>query len=77
MSTLRSIGFGTTWGPFPVVVWIGFATYLLLLLTAALAGLKRRAKWLRRVPLSVHRGLGVVTALAATFHLLLGLSAYL
>jgi len=77
VSTLRSIGFGTTWGPFPVVVWIGFATYLLLLLTAALAGLKRQIKALRRVPVSVHRGLGVATALAATFHLLLGLSAYL
>ena len=77
MSTPRSIGFGTTWGPLPVVAWIGFATYLLLLLTAAPAGLKRQIKALRRVPVSVHRGLGVATALAATFHLLLGLSAYL
>ena len=77
MSAIRDIAYGSSLGPFPVVVWIGFATYLLLLLTAALAGLKRQIKALRRVPVSVHRGLGVATALAATFHLLLGLSAYL
>lgn len=76
MNTLRTVAFGATWGPFPVVVWIGFATYLLLLVTAALASLKRYVKPLRRVSVSVHRSLAVVTALLATFHLLLGLSAY-
>ncbi|MDD4903890.1 MAG: hypothetical protein PHV11_03480 [Candidatus Bipolaricaulis sp.] len=77
MDFLRSVAYGTAWGPFPVVVWVGFATYFLLLVTAALASLKRHVKPLRRVPVSVHRGLGILTALLATFHLLLGLSAYL
>jgi hypothetical protein len=76
MNFLRTVGFGTIWGPFPVVVWIGLATYSLLLLTAALAGLKRQIKALRRVPVAIHRGFAVATALLATFHLLLGLSAY-
>jgi hypothetical protein len=76
MGFLRDVAFGTIWGPFPVVVWIGLATYVLLLLTAALAGLKRRIKALRRVPMAVHRGLAVAAILLATFHLVLGLSAY-
>ncbi|MGD9675058.1 MAG: hypothetical protein AB7V19_00030 [Candidatus Bipolaricaulia bacterium] len=77
MDFLRSVAYAATWGPFPVVVWVGFATYVLLLVTAALAGLKRQVRPLRRIPVSVHRGLGILTALLATFHLLLGLSAYL
>ena len=76
MGTLRSVGFGTALGPFPVVVWIGLITYFLLLVTFTLAGLKRYVKPLRRVPVSVHRGFAIATALVATFHLLLGLSAY-
>jgi hypothetical protein len=76
MDFLRNVAFGTIWGPFPVVVWIGLATYVLLLLTAALAGLKRQIKALRRVPMAVHRGLAVAAILLATFHLVLGLSAY-
>ncbi|MDD5263621.1 MAG: hypothetical protein PHU43_02175 [Candidatus Bipolaricaulis sp.] len=76
MSFLRNVAFGTIWGPFPVVVWVGLATYVLLLLTGALAGLKRQINALRRVPVAVHRGLAVAALLFATFHLVLGLSAY-
>ncbi len=76
MGFLRDVAFGTIWGPFPVVVWIGLATYVLLLLAGALAGLKRQIKTLRRVPVAVHRGLAVAAIVLATFHLVLGLSAY-
>ncbi len=76
MGFLHTVAFGTIWGPFPVVVWIGLATYVLLLLTAAVAMLKRRIKALRRVPMAVHRGLAVAAIVLATFHLVLGLSAY-
>jgi hypothetical protein len=38
--------------------------------------LKRRIKALRRVPMAVHHGLAMAVILLATFHLMLGLSAY-
>lgn len=76
MEALRSFGYGTSLGPFPVVVWLGFATLLLLLLTAGIAGLKKQIPVLRRVPVRIHRMVAVIGLVVALFHLLLGLSVY-
>jgi len=76
MEALRSFGYGTSLGPFPVVVWFGFVTLVLLLLTAGLAGLKKQIPALRRVSVRVHRGLAMMALVLGLFHLLLGLSAY-
>ncbi len=76
MEALRSFGYGTSLGPFPIVVWFGFATLLLLLLTAGIAGLKKQIPVLRRVPVRIHRMMAVIGLVVALFHLLLGLSVY-
>ena len=76
METLRSWGFDYNLGGFPIVVLIGFATYVLFGLTAALTSLKRWSKTLRRVPTRVHRRLAIAALLLGTVHLLIGLSAY-
>ncbi len=77
MEALRSFGYGTSLGPFPVVVWFGFATLVLLLLTAGTVGLKKQIPALRRVPVRVHRLMAMVSLVLALFHLVLGLSIYL
>ena len=77
MEALRSFGYGTSLGPFPGVVWFGFATLVLLLLTAGIAGLKKQIPVLRRVPVRVHRLMALVSLVLALFHLVLGLSIYL
>lgn len=76
MEALRSFGYGTSLGPFPVVVWFGFATLVLLILAAAIASLKKQIPALRRVSVRVHRGLAIVALSLAIVHLVLGLSAY-
>jgi hypothetical protein len=77
MEALRSFGYGTSLGPFPVVVWFGFATLVLLVLTAGIASLKKQVPALRRVSVKVHRGLAIASLVLALFHLALGLSVYL
>jgi hypothetical protein len=77
MEALRSFGYGTSLGPFPVVVWFGFATLVLLILAAGIAGLKKQIPVLRRVSVQVHRGLAIAGLVLALFHLVLGLSVYL
>jgi DMSO/TMAO reductase YedYZ heme-binding membrane subunit len=76
MEALRSFG-GTSLGPFPIVVWFGFATLVLLIVTAGIASLKKQIPALRRVSVRVHRGLAIAALALALFHLVLGLSVYL
>lgn len=76
MGFFNDLAFGTYLGPFPVVALVGFVTYALILTTATLALGKRWSKLLRRVPLKVHRRMGILAILLATLHLLMGVSAY-
>ena len=76
MGYLRDLAFGTHFGAFPMIALVGFVTYALILTTATLALVKRWSKWLRRVPLKVHRRMGILAILLATLHLLMGVSAY-
>ncbi len=77
MEALRLFAYGTPLGPFPVVVWFGFATLLSLLTTVGIAVLRKRVHALRRVFLRVHRAAAITTVVLALFHLALGLSAYI
>ena len=47
-----------------------------VLLTAVLVSAKRWSVRLRRVPVRVHRWMGIVAITLATLHLLMGLSNY-
>ena len=77
MNTLRALALDYYWGPFPVVVLIGFATYALFFVAALLAWLKRWVPPLRRVPVKVHRRLALAAIVLACVHLVLGLSVYI
>lgn len=76
MDFIRHIAYASSFGPFPVVVWVGLLTYLLFVSTAGLTSLKRWNKTLRRVPVKVHRRLAVAAVVVATIHLVLGMSIY-
>jgi hypothetical protein len=76
MEALRLFAYGTSLGPFPVVVWFGFTTLLFLLLTVGIAVLRKRVPALRRVFLRVHRAAAITTLVLALCHLTLGLSVY-
>ncbi len=77
MGTLRSFGYGTALGPFPVVVWFGLAALILFLAAATMAGLKKQMPLFRRVSVRAHRAIALGGFVLALLHLLLGLSAYL
>jgi DMSO/TMAO reductase YedYZ heme-binding membrane subunit len=74
---IRSLAYGHSLGPFPVVVWVGLATYAMFLCAATLVSLKRWSAALRRVPVKVHRRLAIVALALATAHLILALSIYI
>lgn len=76
MDVLRNWAYDVGLGGFPLIAIIGFVTYGLLLLTALSMLAKRWSKRLRRLPVKVHRRLALAAVLLATFHLVLGLSAY-
>ncbi len=71
MNALAHTAYTTILG-LPLVFWIGTLSYVLLAITVGLmVFLKRgpkRLKW--------HRWLGAITFILATFHMLLGVSAY-
>lgn len=75
MVFLRGLAFGTYLGPFPLVAWVGLVTYSLILAAAILAGGKKWSPRLRRVPVKVHRAMGILAVLMATLHLVMGLFA--
>jgi len=76
MNVLRNWGYEVSLGGFPLIALIGFITYALFLTTATMVSAKRWSKRLRRVPVRVHRWMGIGAIALATFHLLMGLSAY-
>ena len=76
MDVLRNWAYEVSLGGFPLIALIGFATYALFLTTAILVSAKRWSVRLRRVPVRVHRWMGISAILLATFHLLMGLSSY-
>lgn len=76
MDALRSFGYGISLGPFPVVVWFGLAALLLMVVTAAIAGLKKQVPAFRRVSVRAHRALAIGALVLALVHLALGLSVY-
>ena len=76
MGIFKDLAYGTYVGPFPMIAIIGLVTYVVIVTSAILASGKRRFRALRRVPVWVHRWLGIFAILLATLHLLMGLSSY-
>lgn len=76
MDVLRNWAYEVSLGGFPLIALIGFVTYALFLTMAILVSAKRWSVRLRRVPVRVHRWMGISAIALATFHLLMGLSAY-
>ena len=76
MDLLRNWAYEVSLGGFPLIALIGLVTYALFLTTAILVSAKRWSVRLRRVPVRVHRWMGITAITLATFHLLMGLSNY-
>lgn len=76
MRLFSDLAYGTYVGPLPMIAVVGFITYALFLSTAILVSAKRWSKRLRRVPVRVHRWMGIVAITLATLHLLMGVSNY-
>ncbi len=76
MDVLQNWAYEVSLGGFPLIALIGFITYALFLTTAIMVSAKRWSRKLRRVPVRVHRWMGIGAIALATFHLLMGLSAY-
>ena len=76
MGVFRGLAYDSYVGAFPMIAIVGFATYTLILLTAAMVSAKRYSKRLRRVPVRVHRWMWITALLLATLHLLMGVSTY-
>lgn len=74
MELLRRIAFHPL-GPFPVLFYLGIASYALLLVTGATMALARRTR--RRLPIRFHHWLAYLTLALATVHGLLALAGYL
>ena len=76
MPWLGDLAYGAYLGPLPMIAIVGFVTYTLFLTTAILVSAKRWSVRLRRIPVRVHRWMGIAAILLATLHLLMGLSNY-
>ncbi|MFC2082035.1 hypothetical protein ACFLR0_02510 [Candidatus Bipolaricaulota bacterium] len=76
MGVFRGLAYDTYMGAFPMIAIVGFFTYGLIFFTALLVSAKRYSKRLRRVPVRVHRWMGITALLLATLHLLMGVSTY-
>ena len=76
MDFIRNLAYGHFLGPLPVVAWVGAATYVLFLTTAALAFFGRRSKRLRRAAFVVHPRIALAAILLAAVHLVMALSIY-
>jgi len=76
MQTLSDWAYGIQWGRLPLIAVVGFVTYGLFAL-AAIAMISRRwNKKFTRTAFKLHRWLASAGFVAATFHLLLGVSLY-
>lgn len=77
MSFFRDLAYGAYIGPLPMIAIVGLVTYVVIVSSAIMASGKRRFRALRRVPVKVHRWMGILAILLATLHLLMGLSSYI
>ena len=76
MRFLSDFAYGFYVGPLPMIAVVGFVTYALFLTTVIMVSAKRWSRRLRRVPVKVHRWMGITAIGLATLHLLMGLSSY-
>lgn len=76
MRVFQDLAYAVFLGPFPLVAVMGFATYTVIVAAAVMASGKKWSKLLRRVPVKVHRGMGILAVLLGTLHLLMGVSLY-
>jgi DMSO/TMAO reductase YedYZ heme-binding membrane subunit len=72
MDILRSWAYAVSVGGFPLIALIGFSTHALFLTTSILVSAERWSARFRRVPVRVHRWMGIVAIALATFHLVMG-----
>lgn len=61
-------------GNYPLIMYVGILTYLMLLATAFIPMANRRG-W-TRIPLKFHFRLAYTTGILATIHALMGISGY-
>ena len=73
MRFLSDLAYGTYLGPLPMIAIVGFVTYGLFLAAAVLMVFRRR---LKRLAFKLHQWIAYAALLAATLHLLMGLSNY-
>ena len=73
MRLFSDLAYGTYLGPLPMIAVVGFVTYGLFLVAALTMRFRRR---LKRTAFKLHRWIAYAALLAATLHLLMGLSAY-
>lgn len=76
MHIFRDLAYAAFLGPFPFVAVMGFAAYAVIVAAAVMASGKKWSKLLRRVPVKVHRRMGILAVLLGTLHLLMGVSLY-
>jgi DMSO/TMAO reductase YedYZ heme-binding membrane subunit len=76
MDVLRNWAYAVSLGGFPLIALIGFITYALFLTTATMVSAKRWSVRLQRVPVRVHRWMGIVAITLATLHPLMRLSGH-
>ena len=62
-------------GNYPVIMYLGIITYLLLLVTAAIPRTNRKG-W-TRIPIKYHIRLAYITGILATIHGLMAISGYI
>ena len=76
MRFFSDLAYGTTVGPLPMIAVVGFITYGLFLVATGTILLRRQLKRFARTAFKLHRWIAFAALLAATLHLLMGLSAY-
>ena len=76
MRLLSDFAYGIYVGPLPMIAVVGFVTYGLFLAAAGVMLSKRRLKRFARRAFRLHRWIASAALIVATFHLLMGLSAY-
>ena len=62
-------------GNYPVIMYLGIITFLLLLVTAAIPRTNRKG-W-TRIPIKYHIRLAYITGVLATIHGLMAISGYI
>jgi uncharacterized membrane protein len=76
MQTLANLAYGVQLGRFPLIAVVGFATYGLFGLAALTMVARRMNRSVTRLAFRLHRWIACAALIAATFHLLLGVSVY-